>query len=86
MSDASLIFKAVAIDAYMERVVFVHRECPLFRVEGFQSLARVEVRSATKRLSAVLLIADDTTVVGLNEVGLSSPSLELLDVSPGELA
>jgi thymidine phosphorylase len=83
-NQAGLRVKCVALDAYREQVVIVHRDCTAFRIEGFQSLARIEVRTANRRLTAVLLIADDTSIVALDEVGLSRHALALLDARPGD--
>ncbi len=79
-----LRLRAVALDTYRERVVVVHRHCPVFSVEGFQSLARLDVRAAGRRLSAVLVIADDTALVQPEEIGLSPASLAVLGAQVGD--
>ena len=38
-----LRLKRVAIDTYRENVAYLHRECDIYRAEGFQALSKVEV-------------------------------------------
>ncbi|MDJ0522883.1 MAG: thymidine phosphorylase family protein [Planctomycetota bacterium] len=79
-----LRLREVALDTYRERVVVIHRQCPVFSVEGFQALARLDVRAGEGRLSAVLVIADDTSLVERHEVGLSAGCLRALGASVGD--
>ena len=86
MTNRALTFKKIGLDTYRERVVVVHRACPVFRAEGFQALARVQVQSAKTSLAAVLIIADDTSLVAPTEVGLSGASLDKLQAAEGDEA
>ncbi len=83
MSPDGLRLKPLALDTYGERVVVVHRECPAFAVEGFQSLARVDVRVGERSLTAVLVLADDEAFVGREEIGLAAESIAALGAAPG---
>ena len=38
-----LALRRVAIDTWRENVVYLNRDCDLYRAEGFQALAKVEV-------------------------------------------
>ncbi len=40
-----LKLRRVAIDTYKENVVFLHRDCELYRSEGFQALNKIEIRA-----------------------------------------
>ena len=40
-----LALRRVAIDTYRENVAYLHRDCAVYRAEGFQALAKVEVRA-----------------------------------------
>ena len=40
-----LALRRVAIDTYRENVAYLHRDCAIYRAEGFQALAKVEVRA-----------------------------------------
>ncbi len=35
--------KILAIDTYKENVAYLHRNCPLYRSEGFQVLNKIEI-------------------------------------------
>ena len=46
MSDEESIktrlkLRPVAIDTYRENVAYLHRECSVYRAEGFQALAKI---------------------------------------------
>ena len=43
-NDTPLLrLKRVAIDTYRENVAYLHRDCAIYRAEGFQALSKVEV-------------------------------------------
>lgn len=83
MSAEGLRVRRLGLDTYGERVVVVNRDCPAFAVEGFQSLARVEVRVKERSITAVLVISDDAALVGPKDVGLATASMEALGAEPG---
>ncbi|XKH59890.1 hypothetical protein LG290_14750 [Halomonas sediminis] len=45
-----LSLKRVGIDTYRENVAYLHRDCDLYRAEGFQELSKVEVRANGQRI------------------------------------
>ncbi|WP_353394124.1 thymidine phosphorylase family protein [Hydrogenophaga sp. 5NK40-0174] len=83
---ASLSLKRVAIDTYRENVAYLHRDCAVYRAEGFQALSKVEVRANGKRILATLNVVDDTSIVGCHELGVSEDAFEQLEVPNGHQA
>lgn len=81
-----LVLRPVAIDTYRENVAYLHRDCAVYRAEGFQALSKVEVRTNGHHILATLNVVDDTSIVGCGEVGLSEEAFRLLGVDAGELA
>ncbi len=79
----SLAVRRVAIDTYRENVVYLHRECEVYRAEGFQALAKVEVRANGRRILATLNVVDDECIVGCHELGLSEDAFLQLAVENG---
>lgn len=69
----TLKLRKVAIDTYKENVAYLHRNCPLYRSEGFQALNKIEIRDGehTTPVIAVLNIVDDENIVAIDELGLS---------------
>ena len=69
----TLKLRKVAIDTYKENVAYLHRDCPLYRSEGFQALNKIEIRDGTETtpVIAVLNIVDDETIIAPDELGLS---------------
>lgn len=68
---STLKLRRIGIDTYRENVAFLHRDCPVYRAEGFQALAKIEVSCGERRILAVLNVVDDTEIVGADELGLS---------------
>ena len=84
--SAELALRRVAIDTYRENVAYLHRECPVYRAEGFQALSKVEVRANGRRILATLNVVDDENIVGCRELGLSEDAFAQLDVQDGHPA
>jgi thymidine phosphorylase len=71
LPGSMLKLRRVAIDTYRENVAYLHRECSVYRAEGFQALAKIEVFCNGQRIEAVLNVVDDDRIVGTDELGLS---------------
>ena len=85
-TDFPLVLKRVAIDTWRENVAYLHRDCGLYRAEGFQALAKVEVRANGRRILATLNVVDDPAIVGCQEIGLSEDAFAQLGVEDGHSA
>ena len=79
-----LKLKPVAIDTYRENVAYLHRNCPVYRVEGFQALSKVEISSDGHQVLAVLNVVDDEAIVGIDELGLSEQAFQQLNCNIGQ--
>lgn len=75
-----LTLRRVAIDTWRENVAYLHRDCAVVRAEGFQALAKVEVRANGKRILATLNVVDDPCIVGVHEIGVSEDAFAQLEV------
>lgn len=73
-----LKLRKIAIDTYRENVAYLHRDCPLYRTEGFQALNKIEIRNHKDQLPvvAVLNIVDDAALTAPDELGLSEQTFE----------
>ena len=80
---AQLAVRRIAIDTYRENVAYLHRDCAVYRAEGFQALSKIEVRLDSQRILAVLNVVDDASIVGPGELGLSEEAFTLLGVTNG---
>ncbi len=78
-----LRLKRVAIDTYRENVAYLHRDCALYRAEGFQALSKIEIDVDGQRTLAVLNVVDDAAIVGPEELGLSETAFARLGASEG---
>ena len=75
----------VAIDTYRENVAYLHRDCQLYRTQGFQALSKVEIRGTNggRSLLAVLNIVDDSCITTPGQLGLSQDAFRLLGQPEG---
>ena len=80
-----LKLKSVAIDTFKENVAYLHRDCPLYRTEGFQALMKIEIyiKGNGTPVLAVLNIVDDSSIVDVNELGLSTQAFKQLGKEQG---
>jgi len=80
---AQLRVHRIGIDTWRENVVYLRRDCPVVRAEGFQALAKVEVAVDGRAILAVLNVVDDARILGDCELGLSEESWSQLAVAEG---
>jgi thymidine phosphorylase len=80
-----LKLKSVAIDTFKENVAYLHRNCPLYRTEGFQALMKIEIyiEGNGGPVLAVLNIVDDSSIININELGLSTQAFKQLGKKQG---
>jgi thymidine phosphorylase len=79
----ALTVRRVGIDTYRENVAYLHRRCPLYLSEGFQALAKIEVRTDRRAILATLNIVDDAGIVAEQELGLSEEAFAQLGAAAG---
>ena len=82
-SPARLALRRVLIDTYHENVACMHRECDIYRAEGFKALSKVEVRTNGRSILATLNVVDDQAIVACGELGLSKSAFAQMGVEDG---
>ena len=70
----------LAIDTYRENVAYLHRDCAVYRTEGFQALSKIEITAGKRHILAVLNVVDDAAIVAPDELGLSEQAFTYLGV------
>jgi len=83
MSTENLTLRRVGIDTYHENVAYLHRDCSVYRAEGFQALSKIEIHANGLYVLAVLNVVDDESIVKRNELGLSEQAFKQLDEKEG---
>jgi thymidine phosphorylase len=81
----SLKLRRVAIDTYKENVAYLHRDCPIYRTEGFQALNKIEIHKVGNGapVIAVLNIVDDETITAPDQIGLSEQVFQQMGLAEG---
>ncbi len=82
---ATLKLSRLGIDTYHENVAYLHRECELYRAEGFQALSKVKICANDRHILAVLNVVDDDSIVTSTDLGLSEEAFAKLGLSEGHL-
>ena len=80
---ASLALRRVLIDTYHENVAYMHRDCEVYRAEGFKALSKVEIRANGERVLATLNVVDDQAIVACGQLGLSKAAFAQIGVPEG---
>lgn len=83
MSNDHLSLRKLAIDTYHENVAYLHRDCELYRAEGFQALSKIQISTNSHRILAVLNVVDDTSIVTPDELGLSEQAFNKMGMEEG---
>jgi len=67
--DGHLSLRRMRIDTYHENVAYMHRDCEVYRTEGFKALSKVEVRTNGRSIMATLNVVDNGEFLTCNELG-----------------
>ncbi len=81
----TLKLRRLGIDTYRENVAYLHRECEVYRAEGFQALSKVEICADGRRILAVLNVVDDPDIVTPTDLGLSEEAFVKLGLEEGHM-
>jgi thymidine phosphorylase len=84
-TGSTLRLRRVAIDTYQENVAYLHRDCQVYRSEGFQALAKIEIGGADAGgpVLATLNVVDDASITAPGELGLSVQAFRQLELEEG---
>lgn len=77
--------RRAGIDTYRQPVLYLHRDCPVCRAEGFAALTRVRISSAGRDAVAVLNVVTGDWL-GPHEAAVSEAAWQALRPEPGALA
>ena len=83
IGNGKLKLRRISIDTYRENVAYLHRECAVYRAEGFQALSKVKICAGNHRILAVLNVVDDDNIVSVGQLGLSEEAYAKLNIREG---
>lgn len=75
--------RRLGIDTQFEPIIFLHKDCPVCRSEGFNSLNRVALQAGGKSIIATLYQVE-SNIVACDEAGLSDASWDRLQLREGD--
>ena len=84
-SRPQLKIRHIPLDTGRENVVMISRRSRALRAEIFRGFSRVELSRNSRVLLATLLITDDDTLVGPDDIGLSEPAFRRFGEPAGSL-
>jgi thymidine phosphorylase len=76
----TLKLRRLGIDTYTDPVLFMNRDCPIFRSEGFDARARVRVMLGDRSVIATLHVVS-SALLAPDEAGLSECAWTALGAS-----
>ena len=76
--------RRLGIDTYQQAVVYLRRDGPVCRAEGFEAQSRIELSCGTRTVCATLNVVGGD-LLGEQEVGLSEAAWQALDASHNAL-
>jgi len=79
----TLQLRRLGIDTYRENVAYLHRECEVYKAEGFQALSKVRICADGRLILAVLNVVDDDNIVTPTDLGLSEEAFAKLGLDEG---
>jgi thymidine phosphorylase len=82
-SSAKLTLRHILIDTYQENVAYMHRECEVYRAEGFKALSKVAIMANGNTILATLNVVEDISIVACGELGLSMDAFARMGVADG---
>jgi thymidine phosphorylase len=80
--ESTLTLRRLGIDTYQEAVVYMNRDCPACRAEGFAAQSRVQVALGSEHLIATLNVVSDS-LLGPGEASLSESAWRALSAQEG---
>ena len=82
MDHQTLRLRRLGIDTYTDPVIFMNRDCPIFRSEGFEARARVKVALGDRQIIATLHVVNEA-LLAVDEGGLSEFAWRTLGATEG---
>lgn len=82
-SVGRLNLRHVAVDTYHENVAYMHRDCEVYRAEGFQALSKIRISVDGQSILALLNVVRDDKLVSENELGLCDQAFDQLALEEG---
>jgi thymidine phosphorylase len=80
-----LKIRRIPIDTYRENVALISRSCGEYRPEEYQALKKIEISHDGGGLLATLMISDDRSIVGDDEIGLTEQAFRRLGLPEATL-
>lgn len=78
-----LTLKYLPIKSFNENVAYLHRQCPLYDLDGIRALTKVEIHGGSMPICACLNIVDDQRMVKSNEIALNYEAFKALGLPDG---
>ncbi len=78
-----LNLKHIAVSSFNENIVYVHRDCEVYKVDAINALTKVEVHGGAIPIFGFLEIVDDEAIVSPEELGLNNEAFAQINLPEG---
>lgn len=78
-----LTLKHVSIQSFNEYLVYLHKDCEVYKVDDIKAMTKLEIHGGVKPIFAFLHVVDDDKIVKPNEIGLNNEAFQQMNLPEG---
>lgn len=78
-----LELKHLPISSFSENIAYIHRDCPIYKLDNIKSMTRVEIHGGQAPVYAFLQIVDSSKIIRPDELGLNTEAFRQIGLAEG---
>ena len=78
-----LALKHIPVRSFNENVAYIHKDCPIYKVDNIKSLTRIEIHGGKQPVFAFLQVVDGSKIVRPDELGLNTEAFTQMEIAEG---
>jgi thymidine phosphorylase len=78
-----LTLKHLAVNSFNENIVYLHKDCSVYKVDDIKHLTKVEIHGGGRPVYAFLQVVEDAKLIKPNEIGANTEAFESLGQEEG---
>ena len=78
-----LNLKHIAVSSFNENIIYLHRDCEIYKVDEIKAITKVEVHGGVAPIFGFLEVVDDASIVSPDELGLNNEAFAQINLPEG---
>ena len=78
-----LELKHLPISSFNENIAYIHRDCPIYKLDNIRSMTRIEIHGGQAPVYAFLQIVDSGKIIRPDELGLNTEAFRQIGLAEG---